>query len=1197
MGYIADLKMIRHRSLPRLYRLLALIVLFSVSIQIYSHAQQPQEERTLTLSGTRTIEEIFSAIQTQMGLTVTYEYSVINRLQKLRVNFKKATLTQVMERVLRGQKVGWAQVRGQVLLFENKAPVAVKKEEEPAQITVSGVITNPEGQPIPGATVMIKGTLKGTQTNAQGRFRIEGSPREGMLEISSMGYLARQFRLEGEQDLKFVLTPAVTQIEPVTVVSTGYQDLPKERSTGSFVFIDSALLHRRVGVNILDRLEGVTSGLLNYKTLNMNTISKMPTGVPLGISLRGLSTLSPNRVNTNPLVILDNFPYEGDIGNINPNDIESVTVLKDAASAGIWGARSGNGVIVLTTKRGKYRQKMTVDFNTNLTIVSKPNLYKDRNYMSAGDYIDVETTLFNKGYFDGDINNSTTRPPVSPAVEILAKLRSGTITDEEAQGQLDLLKSHDLRKDMLKYVYQRGVRQQYQVNVRGGIDKLAYFLSLGYDHGTDNLVRNGSSRVTATSAIKYRPVKKLEIEGYVNYGHNTILQHNELGYGNILVGGSKYRLLYPYASLADGNGNPLPTVRDYRANYVDSVHGLGFLDWRYRPLDEIRNARRYMNLSDLVLRGSLKYRIAPFLDVDIQFQNETQAIFSKNYRSEETYFSRNLINRFSVYDVSNSQFTYNFPRGGILERENYDWRSYSIRASLNYRQQIGSHLLTGIIGSELRELSATGTEFSTAGHAGEHGAAASGLDLTTLFPVNPAGQSTLNSALSMTGTVLGLLNRFISYYTVAGYSYKKRYDISASARRDGANIFGARTNQKLVPLWSVGGGWSISKEPFYNLGWLPNLRLRMSYGFNGNVYNGAAYLTGTRITDPLTGLPSIVNLTPANEELRWERVKIINTGLDFSLWNSRISGTVEYYHKEGLDLVEQVSNMLQTGLGAVNRNSGSILTKGFDVNLNSRILDKKLAWDAAFMVSHLKDRITNYSRKPTAASVVFPDPLNLLYVVGKPLRGVLSYKWAGLDPKNGDPQGYLGGVISKDYLGIRQNFNPDSLVYHGSATPTFFGAIRNDFTFKGVQLSFNITYKLGYYFRRPSLNLNYQSILNESMNIDYSRRWQRPGDEAHTDVPALSYPSSSDRNLFYRFSEVMVEKGDHIRLQDIRLGYNIPVRNNTFIKNMEAYCYLNNVGIIWRANKFDLDPEVYSTQFANNVPNPFSISIGFQANF
>lgn len=1197
MGCIADLKMIRHYSPPRLHRLLALTVLFFLSIQIHSHAQQPEEGRTLTLSGTYTIEDIFNAIQTQMGLTVTYEYSVVNRLRKLRVNFKNAALKEVMERVLRGQKVGWALVRGEVLLFGNKEPAVVKKEEEPEQVSVAGVITDPEGNPIPGVTVMVKGGFKGTKTNAQGRFRLEGAPRNGILEISSMGYLARQFRLEGEEHLKFVLTPAVTQIAPIVVVSTGYQDLPRERSTGSFVFIDSALLHRRVGMNILDRLEGVTSGLLNYKTATMNSVSKMPTGVPLGISLRGLSTLSPNRVNTNPLVILDNFPYEGDIRNINPNDIESATVLKDAASAGIWGARSGNGVIVLTTKRGRYGQKMTVDFNTNLTIVSKPNLYKDRNYMSAEDYIDVETTLFNNGYFDADINNRITRPPVSPLVEILARQREGSITGAEAQNQINALKSNDLRRDMLKYVYQRGVRQQYQVNLRGGMDKLAYFFSLGYDHEKDNLVRNGARRATTTSAIKYRPFKRLEIEGYVNYSHNTILQHNELGYGDILVGGSKYRLLYPYASLADGNGHSLPIVKDYRANYVDSVGGLGFLDWRYRPLDEIRNAKRYMNLSDLVLRGSLKYRIASFLYADVQFQNETQTISSKNYRSENTYFTRNLINKFTVYDDTNNQLTYNFPRGGILEAENYDWRSYSVRASLNYKQQIGDHSLTGIIGSEMRELSATGTELSTVGHADEHSAGVTGLDLTTLFPVNPAGQSTLNSALSMRGSVFGLLNRFISYYTVAGYSYKKRYDITASARRDGANLFGARTNQKLVPLWSVGGGWSISKEPFYKWEWLPNLRLRMSYGFNGNVYNGAAYLTGTQITDPLTGLPSIVNLVPPNEELRWEKVKIINTGLDFSVWSSRLSGTIEYYRKEGLDLVEQISNPLQTGLGAVNRNSGSILTKGFDVNLNARILDKKFTWDAAFIVSHLKDRITKYSKKPTAASVVSQDPLNLLYVVGKPLRGLLSYKWAGLDPKNGDPQGYLGGEISKDYAGIRQNFNPDSLVYHGSITPTFFGSLRNDFTFKRVYVSLNVTYKLGYYFRRSSLNLNYQNILNESMNSDYSRRWQNPGDERYTDVPSLAHPANVDRNWFYRFSEIMVERGDHIRLQDIRLGYNIPLRNTMFVKKIEAYCYLNNIGVIWRANKFDLDPDLFSSQFANNVPSPFSISIGFQANF
>lgn len=1196
MGYVIYLRSILYNAVPRL----TLTLIVCISIHVCACAQQPAGSgSTLTLSGNVTLADIFSAIQAQMDLTVTYEYSVVDRNQKVRVNFRNASLQEVMERILRGMPVGWVLVKGQVFLYENKTLASEKKVEE--LITLSGSIKDPEGNPVPGATVVIKGSLKGDKSNAEGRFRIEEAPTHGILEISCMGYLGRQFRLEGEKNLPpFVLMPAITQIEPVTVVSTGYQDLPKERSTGSFVFIDSALLQRRVGMNILDRLEGVTSGLLSYKTGTAGVISNMPTGVSLGLSLRGLSTLSPNKVNPNPLIILDNFPYEGDIRNINPNDIESVTVLKDAASASIWGAKSGNGVIVLSTKKGKYGQKMNISFNTNLTVVNKPDLYYDRNYMQAGDYIEVETILFNKGYFNADINNRNSRPPVSPVVEILARQRDGLISDAEANEQINSLKFNDLRNDLLKYVYQRGVSQQYQMSIRGGIKDFAYYLSLGYDRKKDNLIRNGTNRQTITSSNTYRPVKKLELTAFLNYSQSTVAQNNELGHGRILVGGEKYNLLFPYARLVNNNGSAASVIKDYRANYVDSMRNQGFLDWHYRPLDEIGNAKKHTGIHDLLLRAGVKYEFTSFLNAEVQFQNERQSIVTKDYRSEKMYDTRNLINKFSVYDPIENKFTYNFPRGGMLRFGNYDWTINDLRVNLNYKQKLKDHFITAIAGSEIRELSAEGTERGSIGYLNERGTAATNLNISTLYPVNPVGVATLNSAFSMSESDLSLLNRFVSYYVNAGYSYKMRYDFTISARKDGANLFGVKTNHRLVPLWSIGMGWDLDQEPFYKLEWMHNLRIRASYGFNGNVYNGSAYLTGTRFTDPLTGAPTIINIVPANEELGWERVKIVNIGTDFSILNSRISGTIEYFRKEGLDLVEQVQNLPQTGAGTVSKNSASTLTKGVDATLSGKIIDGNFNWTSTIISNVLKDKITKYSVNPIqSSSVVSTEPLGLLYVVDKPLQGIFSYKWGGLDPKNGDPLGYHSGGISKNYSAIVSNYHPDSLVFHGSATPTVYGSFRNDFSYKGLNISFNIIYKFGYYFRRPGINLNYQDILNGGMNIDYQKRWKEPGDEHTTDIPSLSYPVNIDRSGFYQYSEILVARGDHVRLQDIRFGYVVPLsrKGRSYFKKMEIYSYMSNIGIIWRNNKYKLDPDMYLISKRHDLPDPFSVSLGMQVNF
>lgn len=1172
-----------------------MIICMFISLTV--HAQNSgQEEPTLTYSGNVSIANIFKAIQKQMDLTVTFENSVINKELKIRVNFKNATVREVMSKVTEGTNVGWVQVNSQIVLYEKEVAAEAKPKDE---LKVSGSIMDTEGNPLPGATIVVKGTSKGATTGANGRFTIDNVPRRSWLVISSVGFLSKQFFLENETALSFTLDAGVTQMEGVTIVSTGYQSLPMERSTGSFVPLDSELVQRRVGMNILDRLDGVTSGLLNFTTATPGNISRMPSVTSLGLSLRGLSTLSPNQVNTNPLIVLDNFPYEGDVRNINPNDIESITVLKDAASASIWGARSGNGVIVLTTKKGRLNEKMKIDFNTNVTVGSRPDLYYDPNYLNSADYISVERHLFDQGYFNADISNTTSRPPLSPVVEILAKERAGQLTGEEAEAQIDLLKSNDVRRDILKYMYQAAINQQYSVNLRGGAKDITYYLSLGHDRDRDNLVRNGMYRTTITSSSMYKPAKNLEVTAFMNYSYSKVMQHNELRYSLIRTGGTTYDVLYPYAKLADESGKALPTMKDYRTDYTDSVSRLGFLDWRYRPLDEINEAKNYATIQGIVLRAAIKYKVTSFLNAEVMYQHEKQLIGTRIYRSEDTYFTRNLINRFSTYDTATKMMKYNFPRGGILSQGNYDWRIHNLRASLNYNQSFGEHAVTGIAGAEIREVSATGTERSTVGHFDEYGMADGNINPSILYPTNPAGVSTINSALNMNGTVLGTLSRYVSYYVNIGYNYKKRYDFTLSGRKDGANLFGVKANKKLTPLWSIGAGWEMNREMFYHVKWLPYLKLRASYGFNGNVYNGSAYLIGTSFVNPLTGASSIVGLNPANDQLRWEKVKLLNFGVDFSTKRARLSGTIEYYRKNGIDLVEKVTLAPQTGFPSVNKNSASTLTKGWDISVTGRIMTGSLKWNSTLLFNTLNDKLTAYSLKPTFNSVITRDPAILLLVVGRPLRGVLSYKWAGLDSKTGDPQGWLNGQISKDYNGIIRNSNPDSLIYHGSATPTVFGSLRNDLSFKNFSLSFNITYKLGYYFRRPSANLNYLGNLSIYMNRDFSNRWQQPGDELKTDVPSLVYPTNNQRNDFYQYSEILVERADHVRLQDVKIGYTFENSNffKAAFKRVHIYSYLNNLGIIWRANKFKIDPDVYLTQTSHFLPNPFTFAIGVQANF
>lgn len=1168
-------------------------------ICVHTAAQaQVKDGRTCTISGTYRVEDLFTEVRRQTGVNINFEVSVLNPDLKVKVSFKKATAEEVVEKITQDYGLDWIYVSGQIVIKEGPRSAAAARAEEET-VSVSGFVTDTLGNPLPGSTVLVKGTLKGTTTGEDGRFVLENVPPRSTLVVLSIGYLSRQYRLDNETKVDFRMLPNIAQIAAVEVtsVATGYQMLPKSRTTGSFVLIDSSLLNRNPSPNILDRLEGVTSGLLTLRaqTMNMYFIQKMPTINYMGSALRGISTLSPNQVNSNPLLILDNFPYEGDIRNINPNDIESVTVLKDAAAASIWGARSGNGVIVLTSKRGRYNQKMKIDYNMNFTIGAKPDLYYDPNYMNASDYIEVEKTLFDNGYFNSDLVNRSSRPAVSPAVEILGQLRAGEIDSSTAAASLNALKQNDLRDQLYKYSYQRMVNQQYSIGMRGGNKDFAYYLSLGHDRNRDNLVNNGRNRTTIISTNSFKPVKKLEVKTYLNFSQSNTRMGNDVRYGAMNVGTPRYADLYPYSRIADENGNALPVMKDYRGAFLDSVENLGFMDWRYRPLDEMGNKVDNVAIQNLILKASLKYDLSKSFFAQLHYQNERQTVYAKRYWSEETYYTRNFINRFSGFNRATGEFTYNLPKGGIMEIGDYDWRTNSFRGDINFEHVYGDHAVSAILGAEVRELKATGSIRRSVGYANENGPPSPLLNANTSYPLNPSGSSTIESALALGGDNPGVLNRFVSYYSNIEYSFRDKYDVNLSARRDGTNLFGVRVNDKMSPFWSAGFGWDIHEEDFFKVGGINNLRLRASFGENGNIYNGSAYLVGRQFTDPLTGTDAYTINDPANERLQWERVQILNLGLDVA-YKNRISTTVEYYFKKGMDLIQRVPLAPQTGFGYAYLNSAGTLSKGFDVTVSANVVEKPFNWTSTLIFSTLKDEITNIDLPSnTVTTLMVKDPyLVMLNVKGKPLKGILSYKWAGLNPENGDPLGYVDGQKSNNYSAILANTNPDSLVFHGSGLPTVFGSFRNDLSFKGFSISWNLIYKLGYYFRRTSVNLNYAGLLNQGLHKDYAARWQKPGDELRTNVPSLSYPYNDLRNTFYQLSEVLVERGDHVRLQDIRLAYRLakPQNRRLPVDFAEFYANLNNVGIIWRANKHKLDPDLSNQRNFLSIPVPFTITFG-----
>src|SRR5690242_17769935 len=397
---------------------------------------------------------------------------------------------------------------------------------QPAILITGKILSSKDHTPLAGATLIFKKSQTSFITGDDGNFTLKLAANEDTLIVRRLGYQTKQITVNESTNAPLIVTleETNTQLGEV-VVSTGYQNIPKERATGSFDFIDNKLLNRSVSTDILSRLQGVTSSLL-FDPNNQNDLE---------ISVRGRSTIF---ANSQPLIILDNFEYDGDISNINPNDVESITVLKDAAAASIWGAKSGNGVIVITTKKGKYDSAPKVSFNSNVTITGKPDLFYMPT-MSSADYTGVEKYLFSQGYYDGALTDLNF-PPVTPVVEILNNLRNGTINAPEATAQINALSQHDVRNDLLKYFYRTSLNQQYAVNLSGGGTYNQYYVSAGYDKNLNNLVGNRYSRISINANNTYSLIQhKLDITTGILFTQ-TAIQNNG-------TDPSQLYFLYPYA--------------------------------------------------------------------------------------------------------------------------------------------------------------------------------------------------------------------------------------------------------------------------------------------------------------------------------------------------------------------------------------------------------------------------------------------------------------------------------------------------------------------------------------------------------------------------------------------------------------------------------------------------------------------------
>lgn len=1187
-----------------------LLILFSIAGFI--HVSAASYSQTVTLSGNGiSLADVLRAVRQQTRYAVFVNMDYLDKTKPVTVNAQDMPLADFLDMVLKDQPLSYSMDDKTIFISRKSTDVSSQMEitrhpelDSGTQQPLTGRIVDSTGTGIRGVTIRVVDAKRGTFTDAEGRFSLAVN-EDDVVSVSAVGYFGLKFKVDTDLKAVFVssdlpasagvntgsryipnerdkksfvqntdkgllitLVPSISFLDDVEVtVNTGYEFIPKERATGSFVLIDSALLNRTVSTNIIDKIKYVSSGMLAIPAANR--VANDPE-----ISIRGRSTIF---ANTNPLIVVDGFPYDGNINNINPFDVESVTELKDAAAASIWGVRAGNGVIVITTKKGKFNSKLKSTVSSSITIGKKPNLFYQKQ-LSSSDYIDIEEYLYKQGAYSYPL--STSYLVISPVVQILQDRTEGKISDVEANSKINILRSTDVRNDIKKYLLQPSINQQYSFNISGGGEFNQFYLSAGYDNNVGTSISDKYNRFTLNANNTANWINnKLQLNTGILFVHSN--QRSNI---------NNYSAIYPYESIVDNKGQALATTKDYRLEYVDTLSNTGLLDWHYRPYDE-RRSNYNSAIDDYKINAALKYQFITSLSFSISYQYERGLVNQLTNYPVSSYYTRNLINSFSIIDPSTSLIVNQLPNGDIRYNSQQEFSANYGRAQFNYEKNISDrHYINAIGGFEIRNLLSNSNGRSIYGFNFNNYSSADVNYLEDYQQFVTGGSARIPNYNGQTYSI----DRFYSYYINASYSYLARYTFSLSGRKDESNLFGVKSNQKGVPLWSAGIKWDLSDEKFYKSKLFSPLKLKFTHGYNGNIDRSvSAFVTATTGTSSDNGINRFGNyytqiVNPPNPSLEWEKVNMSNIGVETGI-GKNIFTSLEYYIKKGENLIAFTPNAAQTGVVLIKGNAANLTTKGIDITLNTNNINRKIKWTTNFLFSYVTDKVTKYKIASPSNGYTAGQNYNNP-IVGRPYSSIFSYKYAGLDSA-GNPQGYLNGKISTDYISISQSNNINDLAFNGQATPQMYGGVRNTLQYKGIEFSINVIFKFKYFFRRSSLQSSgiYNGDFRED---DYKNRWMKPGDELKTYVPSLVYPPNPSRDGFYQYSSVLIEKGDNIRIQDLKLGYNIVSKNRDKFSTIQIFVFANNLGIIWKATKTSLDPD-----YINVYPNPVSFSVGINANF
>ncbi len=1180
-----------HLNVSSMRGLFATILFVSLSLGCLEGSAQGEK---ISVDYNKTsLKRALDDLHDKSGYNFLFNSRLIDGRQPITFRMSDADLTGILDRMLEEIGIDFTIDDKQVVLFPKNRPegaadlIAHTGQPVPGTVsgqipqgdpqgtqqgrsaagslTVRGLVTDPDGKPLPGASVILKydrGEPRGVVAGMDGRFVLGGLSEDATLTVSFVGYRDADVHLRGRTSITVVMEPAVETLEDVVV--TGYQTLSKERATGSYAVISGEMLKNKLQPSILSRLEGMTAGFTSYKG---------------DYRIRGTATVAGVE---EPLYVVDGVPFEGNLNDINPAEVANVTILKDATAASIYGARSTNGVIVITT-RGGLANKTVVEYTGTFMITPLQDNRGYRNLMTSAELVDWQQDMF--GAYHLPLTSLNPKIFINPVSKALYDREADLITDAQLEKALDIYRSlnnYDQLRD--NFLRRSSFNQNHNVSLRGGSDKYRYAVSMNYSENRPYEKAQRGDRIGYNAKASYDFFKWFE-------GDLTLLgTFSNSDYDNGFVAAPYLTGGVPsYQMIFDEHGQPVKWYMNKSQAEMDRLIALGLYDESFYPLQELSRHHNKNKSSYNNINIGLKFRIIEGLSADVRYQTEMGNGYASELTRKDAYPIRRQIN--DATQMIDGIPHYLIPTGGYILESRSDWNSYTLRGQVNYSKLIGQlHDIAALAGAERRSQHSTSTALEKYGYD-EFSLSHKYIDEQMLSQRQVGTESVDGSyahARRVGSTFGDGLNRFVAFYANGSYRYDNRFGVTASVRIDQSNLFGTDPKYQYRPLWSVGLSWTISNEAFMErIDWLDYLSLRVTDGINGNIAKAAGpYMItqSTGVNGDTQEYSSEVS-TPPNSGLRWERTNQFNVGIDFRVLGNRLGGSIEYYSKNTSDLMGSVSTDPTTGFDKVFQNYGAMYNRGVEVSLDSdNIRTRNLTWTTMLNFSYNRNCITRLENDQSDITS-YVEAAN--YREGQPMNTLYSFRWNSLD-RYGAPRVYKADgsyALSTDELTY------DDLVNSGTATPPYAVSMTNALTFKGIEFSFLLICYGGHVMREVMAeyitNPEYYNSTGgyAALNRDRSiaNYWKTIADSNDpSKSPAINRNAPQDvTQLWYGADRHILDAG-YVKLREITLSYQIPARllRNLLVSNLALRAQVQNIHT-WGFNGKGLDPEAwYGTTIA-----------------